>query len=73
MLRILRIFLKCFALDCTCFSSLMRSDMKNINRKVLGRFGMGRVFETLRQEKKFKIVLLGLSENNFHAYWFGSM
>ena len=51
----------------------MRSDMKNINRKVLGRFGMGRVFETLRQEKKFKIVLLGLSENNFHAYWFGSM
>ena len=29
------------------FSSLMRSDMKNINRKVLQRFCMGRMFETL--------------------------
>ena len=33
------------------FSPLMRSDMKNINRKVLRRFCMGRMFETLRQEK----------------------
>ena len=55
------------------FSSLMRSDMKNINRKVLWRFCMGRMFETLRQEKKFKMVLFGLSENNCHDYWFGSM
>ena len=50
------------------FSSLMRSDMKNINRKVLSRFGLGRMFETLRQEKKFKIVLFGFSENNCHDY-----
>ena len=34
---------------------------------------MGRMFETLWQEKKFKMVLLGLSENNYHEYWFGSM
>ena len=47
--------------------------MKNINRKVLWRFCMGRMFETLRQEKKFKMVLFGLSENNCHDYWFGSM
>ena len=43
-------------------SSLMNFDMKNINRKVLWRFCIGRMFETLRQEKKFKMVLLGLSE-----------
>ena len=55
------------------FSPLMRSDIKNINRKVLRRFCMGRIFETLRQEKKFKMVLFGLSENNCHGYWFGSM
>ena len=55
------------------FSSLMRSDMKNINRKVLWRFCMGRIFETLQQEKKFEMVLLGLSEKNSHDYWFGSM
>ena len=55
------------------FSSVMRSDMKNINRKVLWRFCLGRMFETLRQEKKFKMVLFGLSENNCHDYWFGSM
>ena len=48
------------------FSSLMRSDMKNINRKVLSRFCMERMFETLRQEKKFRMVLFGLSENNCH-------
>ena len=34
---------------------------------------MGRMFETLWQEKKFKMVLLGLAENNCHDYWFGSM
>ena len=45
--------------------------MKNINRKVLWRFGMGRMFETLQQEKKLKMGLLSLSENNCHAYWFG--
>ena len=55
------------------FSSLMRSDMKNINRKVLWRFCLGRMFETLRQEKKFITVLFGLSENNCHDHWFGSM
>ena len=48
------------------FSSLMRSDMKNINRKVLSRFCMERMFETLRQEKKFRMVLFGLPENNCH-------
>ena len=46
----------------------MRSDMKNINRKVLSEFCTGRMFETLRQEKKFKMVLSGLSENNYHEY-----
>ena len=51
----------------------MRSDMKNINRKVLWGFCMGRMFEILRQEKKFKMILPGLSENNCHEYWFGSM
>ena len=45
---------------------LMRSDMKIINRKVLRKFCMDRMFETLRQEKKFKMVLFGLSENNCH-------
>ena len=40
----------------------MKFDMKNINRKVLWRFCIGRMFETLRQEKKFKMVLLGLSK-----------
>ena len=50
------------------FSSLMRSDMKNINSKVLRRVCMDRMFETLRQEKKFKMVLFGLSENNCHDY-----
>ena len=55
------------------FSSVMRSDMKNINRKVLWRFCLGRMFETLRQEKKFITVLFGLSENNCHDHWFGSM
>ena len=57
----------------TYFSSLMRSDMKNINRKVLWGFCMSRMFETLRQEKKFKMILPGLSENNCREYWFGSM
>ena len=47
--------------------------MKNINRKVLWRFCKGRMFETLRQEKKFKMVLFGLSENDCHEYWFGSI
>ena len=42
--------------------------MKDINRKVLRRFCMGRMFETLEQEKKFKMVLSGLSENNCHDY-----
>ena len=46
----------------------MRSDMKNINRKVLSEFCTGRMLETLRQEKKFKMVLSGLSENNYHEY-----
>ena len=32
----------------------MRSDMKNINRKVLRGFCMGRMFEILRKEKKLK-------------------
>ena len=50
------------------FSSLMRSDMKNINRRVLRRFCMGTMFETLQQEEKFKMVLFGLSENNCHDY-----
>ena len=31
------------------------------------------MLETLQQRKKFKIVLFGLSENNCHEYWFGSM
>ena len=57
----------------TYFSSLMRSDMKNINRKVLWGFCMSRMFETLLQEKKFKMILPGLSENNCREYWFGSM
>ena len=52
-------------------SSLMRSDMKNINRKVLWIFYMCRMFETLQQEKNSK--LFGLSEINWHEYWFGSM
>ena len=47
--------------------------MKNINRKVLSEFCTGRMFETLQQEKKFKMVLSGLSENNYHEYWFVSM
>ena len=34
--------------------------MKNINRKALWRFCKGGMFETLWQEKKFKMVLLGL-------------
>ena len=55
------------------FSSLMRSDIKNINKKVLWRFCLGRMFETLRQKKKFKMVLFDFSENNCHDYWFGSM
>ena len=42
------------------FTSLMRSDMKNINRKILRRFCMDRMFETLGQERKFKMVLFGL-------------
>ena len=42
--------------------------MKKINRKVLGRFCVGRIFETLRQEKKFKMVLLGLPENSCYEY-----
>ena len=46
---------------------------KNINRKVLWRFCMDRVFETLQQEKKFKMVLFGLSENDCHEYSLGSM
>ena len=54
------------------FSSLIRSDMKNIYKKVLWRFCRERMFETLWQEKKFKIVLFGLSENNCQC-WFGSM
>ena len=42
--------------------------MKDINRKVLTRICMGRMFETLEQEKKFKMFLFGLSENNCHDY-----
>ena len=34
---------------------------------------MDRVFETLQQEKKFKMVLFGLSENDCHEYSLGSM
>ena len=49
------------------FSSLiMRSYMKNVNRKVLSIFCSG-MLETL-QQKKFKMVLFRLSENNCHDY-----
>ena len=47
--------------------------MKNINRKVLWGFCMSRMFEILQQEKKFKMILPGLSKNNCHEYWFGCM
>ena len=43
------------------------------NQKRFWRFCMGRMFEAFQQEKKFKMVLFGFSENNCHEYWFGSM
>ena len=51
----------------------LRSDLNTMSdlirdEKYVDLHRIEKMFKTLRQEKKFKMVLFGLSEKNFHEY-----
>ena len=51
----------------------LKSDLNTISdlirdEKYVDLHRIKKMFETLRQEKMFKMVLFALSENNFHEY-----